>query len=148
MIRGYFSVEPGRQRPFVDAVFQFPSLNNQGIQVPLLVDTGADRTVLSPIDAIRLTRRFGVNLDDIPQGVSSTGVGGPASTRIIRAVLNIESFSTPLTLTILEPIRNRILPIPSLLGRDIISHFALFMEERTSRVLLLEPHETDALYLP
>jgi hypothetical protein len=115
--------------------------------VLLLVDTGADRTVLSPIDAIRLTRRFGVNLDDIPQGVSSTGVGGPASTRIIRAVLNIESFSTPLTLTILEPIRNRILPIPSLLGRDILSHFALFMEERTSRMLLLEPHETDALYL-
>jgi hypothetical protein len=113
-----------------------------------LVDTGADRTVLSPIDAIRLTRRFGVNLDDLPQGVSSTGVGGPASTRIIRAVLNIESFSTPLTLTIPEPIRNRILPIPSPLGRDILSHFALFMEERTSRVLFLEPHETDALYLP
>jgi predicted aspartyl protease len=148
MIRGYFSLERGRQRPFIDAVFQFPILNNQSIQVPLLVDTGADRTVLSPTDAIRLTRRFGVNLDDLPQGVPSTGVGGQASTRAVRAMLNIDSFSMPLTLTILEPIPTRLLPIPSLLGRDVLSRFALFMEERTSRVLLLEPHEANALNLP
>lgn len=38
--------------------------------------------------------------------------------------------------------------IPSLLGRDILSPFALFMEERSNRVLLLEPHEADALNLP
>jgi len=37
--------------------------------------------------------------------------------------------------------------IPSLLGRDILSHFALFVEERTNRVLLLEAHEADALPL-
>jgi hypothetical protein len=116
--------------------------------VPLLVDTGADRTVLSPTDAIRLTRRFGVNLDDLPQGVPSTGVGGQAFTRAVRAVLNIESFSTPLTLTVLEPILSRLLSIPSLLGRDVLSHFALFMEERTSRVLLPEPHEANTLDLP
>ena len=38
-------------------------------------------------------------------------------------------------------------PIPSLLGRDVLSHFALFLEERTGRVLLLEPHEAAALPL-
>jgi hypothetical protein len=148
MIRGYFSIERGRRRPFVDAVFQFPSLNNQQLQVPLLVDTGADRTILSPTDALRFSRRFGINLDDLPQSAPSTGVGGQAATRTIEVVINIDSFSESLTLTILEPIPGRLLPIPSLLGRDILSHFALFMEERTGRVFLLEPAEAERLTLP
>jgi hypothetical protein len=38
--------------------------------------------------------------------------------------------------------------IPSLLGRDILSHFALIFEERTERVLLLTPEEVDRLNLP
>jgi hypothetical protein len=38
--------------------------------------------------------------------------------------------------------------IPSLLGRDILAHFGLFYEERTGRVLLLDPAEADALRLP
>jgi hypothetical protein len=38
--------------------------------------------------------------------------------------------------------------IPSLLGRDILAHFGLFYEERTGRVLLLDPAEVDALGLP
>lgn len=58
------------------------------------------------------------------------------------------SFSTPLTLTILEAPTGPLAPIPSLLGRDVIAHFALFMEERTRRVLLLEPAEVAALPLP
>jgi hypothetical protein len=148
MIRGYFSIEQGRRRPFLDAVFQFPTLNNQQLQVPLLVDTGADRTILSPTDALRLSRRFGTNLADLPQSAPSTGVGGQAPTKTIDAVLYINSYSASLTLTILEPIPGRLLPIPSLLGRDILSHFALFMEERTGKMLLLEPAEAESLTLP
>ena len=34
------------------------------------------------------------------------------------------------------------------LGRDVLSRFALFMEERSGRVLLLEPHEAASLQLP
>jgi len=37
--------------------------------------------------------------------------------------------------------------MPSLLGRDVLAHFALFFEQRTGRVLLLEPAEADALDL-
>ncbi|MSQ17669.1 MAG: hypothetical protein EXR54_08955 [Dehalococcoidia bacterium] len=119
------------------------------MQVPLLVDTGADRTILAPSDALRLARRFGLNLGDLPRSTPGTGVGGQVPTRVIEATLNIDSFSTSLTLTILEPISGRPLPpIPSLLGRDILSHFALFMEQRTNRVLLLDPQEADALSLP
>jgi hypothetical protein len=38
--------------------------------------------------------------------------------------------------------------IPSLLGRDLLARFAVFLEERTNRVLLLDPQEADALTLP
>jgi len=38
--------------------------------------------------------------------------------------------------------------IPSLLGRDLLARFALFLEERTNRVLLLDPQEAEALKLP
>ncbi|MCI0438462.1 MAG: hypothetical protein L0177_04955 [Chloroflexi bacterium] len=37
--------------------------------------------------------------------------------------------------------------LPPILGRDILSRFALFLEERTDRVFLLEPHEADVLNL-
>jgi hypothetical protein len=54
------------------------------------------------------------------------------------------------TLTILDPppAPQPLLAIPSLLGRDVISCFALIVDQRTQRVLLLEPEEADALNLP
>jgi len=139
MIQGYFTTGATR-RPFVSARLQFPNLGNQRHPVELLVDSGADRTVLSSLDALRL----GIILASLESGLPSTGVGGQTDTRIIEAFLTIDSFSIPLTLTIVETSR----PIPSLLGRDLMSHFALFMEERTGRVLLLEPHESEHLNLP
>ena len=59
----------------------------------------------------------------------------------------LDTFSLPTLLTILDPPPGPMPSIPSLLGRDILSHFALFLEERTNRVLLLEAHEADALPL-
>ena len=35
--------------------------------------------------------------------------------------------------------------MPSLLGRDILDDFALFMERRTQRVLLLDAGEAESL---
>ena len=49
---------------------------------------------------------------------------------------------------VIEPIPGRLVGLPSLLGLDILSHFALFVEDRTNRVLLLEPAEADALPIP
>ena len=147
MIHGYYSAAGGRRRPYVKASFRFPSIRDQGLEVELLVDTGADRTILAPLDALRLSRRFRVDLTTLLAGTRSTGIGGTTPTRIVEAVLNLETVALPLTLTTLEPTAP-ISPIPSLLGRDILAHFALFLEERTSRVLLLEPAEADALDLP
>jgi len=147
MIRGYFSTQGTRRRHFIDAILQFPILNDRSLDVKLLVDTGADRTILSPLDARRLARRFALDLTTLPQGAPSTGVGGRSETRTLETVLILDTFSLPILLTILDPAPGPLPRIPSLLGRDVLSHFALFLEERTNQVLLLEAHEADALPL-
>ena len=147
MIRGYFSTQGTRRRPFIDAIFQFPTLNSRSLDVILLVDTGADRTLLSPLDARRFVRRFALDLTTLPRGALSTGIGGQSDTRTLETVLILDTFSLPILLTILDPPPGPMSRIPSLLGRDVLSHFALFLEERTNRVLLLEAHEADALPL-
>ncbi len=147
MIRGYFLNRGDRLRPFVDAIVEIPGVS-RALEVVLLVDTGADYTVLAPLDAMRLSSRLGIDLAALPQGNPSAGVGGLVETRTIDAVLTLDSFSTSLTLTILEAPTGPPAPIPSLLGRDILAHFALFMEERARRVLLLEPAEVALLPWP
>lgn len=147
MIRGYFLRAGRTGRPFVDASFEFPLLQTGSFEVPLLVDTGADRTILAPLDSMRLAQELGIDLGTLPKGLPSTGVGGQADTRVVETTLTLDSFSMPLTLTIIEPV----LPIsliPSLLGRDLLFRFALIVEQRANRVLLLEPEEADALRLP
>ncbi|MCL5946872.1 MAG: retroviral-like aspartic protease family protein [Chloroflexi bacterium] len=144
MIKGYLTGSPGRRRPFVHAVVEFPALAKQ-LDVELLIDTRADHTVLAPRDA----QRLGVDLTALGPGQPSIGVGGQMQTHTIVAVVLLETFITePFSLTILDPLPGAVLPIPSLLGRDLLSHFALFLEERTSRALLLEPSEVDELHLP
>ena len=146
MIRGYFGTIGARQRPFIDAVFHFAAISNRSFQARLLVDTGADRTILGTLDANRLRRQLGIDISSLSSGAPSRGVGGQTPTRIMEGVLSLDTFTRGLTLPILHA-PSALLPVPSLLGRDILSYFALFMEERTRRVLLLEPHEADALHL-
>jgi hypothetical protein len=69
-----------------------------------------------------------------------------------QATVTLHHLSYEISLRILAPTTLRqqaaLARIPSLLGRDVLSHFALFYEERTGRVLLLEPQEADLLRLP
>jgi len=125
-----------------------PAHGTPGFAIQFLVDTGADRTVLAPRDANRLARLFAIDLNALAPGAPSTGVGGQARTRLIEVTLALGTFSTGrFLLSLLRPPPGPASPIPSLLGRDILSRFALFMEERTNRLLLLEPHEADLLPL-
>lgn len=141
MIRGYFSTRGGISRPYVTARFQFPSLENRTLETRLLVDTGADRTLLAPRDCKRLIRRFGLDLTSLATKATGTGIGGKVNMRALEAVLILPPFSIALTLTVLAPEPGNTPAIPSLLGRDVLSRFALFMEERTGQVLLLEEQE-------
>jgi predicted aspartyl protease len=143
LIHGYFVGLPPRRRAFVSATFLFPSLRVVRLGMQLLIDTGADRTVLSCADADGL----GTTLAGFPAGPLLGGVGGRISTSLVDAVLLLGSSLIPLVLTI--PMPNQAGPsIPSILGRDILSRYALVVEERTDRILLLEPREADLINWP
>ncbi len=140
MIRGYFSTSGAIRRPYVYCDIEFPDHPGLGtVGVDLLVDTGADRTILSPFDA----ERIGLDLSTLNMGRASSGIGGRASTRVVESHLSIQGYTTSLMLHILE-VRQ---PIPSLLGRDFMSDFALFLEDRTRRVLLLDQRDIASLRL-
>lgn len=146
MIRGRLLGTAPRLRPFITAHVSLVSQPVAG-DVSFLVDTGADGTLLSPADTLVL----GIDTAKLLPGTPSTGVGGTMPTARAAAVLTLGPHSFNLTLRILVSAtprqRSALARIPSLLGRDILSHFALFFEQRTARVLLLEPHEARILPL-
>jgi predicted aspartyl protease len=134
MIRGYFSTVGTTRLPFLYCELEFPS-NPEACKaaVELLVDTGADRTILSPVDA----ESIGIDTSNLEVGRRSSGIGGVTPTRVIESRIIVQNFATPLRLHIPEAR----LPIPSLLGRDFMLNFALFMEERTGRVMFLDQED-------
>lgn len=147
MIRGYFGGPAERLRPFVIAHLTLLDLRLSGT-VHFLVDTGADSTLLAPRDAFAL----GVDLSRLPHDAASTGVGGRTPTVSTAARITLDTHTFTIPLRILAPTsrrqRHQLSTIPSLLGRDLLGHFALFVDQRTHRVLFLEPQEVDALRLP
>jgi predicted aspartyl protease len=146
MIRGFLLGPPGRLRPFITARVSIPSQHIVG-EVHFLVDTGADSTLLAPRDALNLS----LDLTHFPQGPRSTGVGGITTTVTAQATITLDEHSFTIPLRILAPRSTRqraaLARIPSLFGRDLLAHFALFFEVRTATVLLLEPDEADSLQL-
>lgn len=145
MIRGYFLPTSPEEPP--PGLIDIPEAGVVRMEVRFLIDTGSDRTLIGDIDADRMARHYNIDAGNLEEGIPSQGIGGIVSTREVQATLQLEDFSTELNIDILEPIPGQQPSVPSLLGRDILSHFALFMEDRTSRVLLLEPHEADALQI-
>jgi hypothetical protein len=145
MIRGRF--EGLRRRPFVTAHLALPSQQIAG-EVSFLVDTGADSIVLAPTDALFL----GIDTTVLEPGAPTTGVGGRTPTVQADALITLNNRAFKVLLRILAPQSRKqqqaLSTIPSLLGRDLLARFALFLEERTNRVLLLDPQEADALTLP
>ncbi len=125
-----------------------PYLGIFGVNVRFAIDTGADRTIIGHWDAMRLSGRYGVDLSRLPTGRRSLGIGGLASPRQTRVTMTIGSVHIDRDLPIIEPVPGRIVGLPSLLGLDVLSHFALIMEDRANRVLLLEPAEAASLPIP
>ena len=141
MIEGYFR----SGRPYIDILVTMPNLGIVEMKIPFAVDTGASRTLIGHRVATEMIGTYGIDLESLPLGSQSLGIGGLSSTRQTRVSMTIGSLHVDRDIPILEPIPGRIVGLPSLLGLDILSHFALFMEDRTNRLLLLEPAEADAL---
>ena len=68
-----------------------------------MVDTGADRTLLSPFVGARLHERLGVDILSLPFGTPIGGIGGQTETRTIDATLDIGELSISATLSLVEP---------------------------------------------
>ena len=118
------------------------------MEVRFLIDTGSGSTLIGDIDADRMFSYYSVDAGSLEEGIPSQGIGGIVPTREVQATLQLEDFSASLKIDILKPIPGQQPAVPSLLGRDVLSYFALIMEERTDRVLILEPDEADSLHIP
>ena len=147
MIRGDFEIIDGSPTPCVLGIVNIPSIGVGEMTIWFIIDTGADRSLIGDSDANRMFRRFNVDPARLRRGPSSQGLGGVAEMRTAEATLRFDDSPIPVSIDILEPSPDIQFRVPSLLGRDVLSHFALFVEERTRKVLLLEPAEADALGL-
>ena len=149
MLTGYFSLLDGlpNPRPYLPGSIDVPAVDVVGMPVDFLIDTGADRSIIGDFDAFRMIENHGADLTNLEDGQRTRGLGGISATLTAEATLKIGGFSKDLRLDILAPSSETYLGVPSLLGRDVLSQFALFIEERTDKVLLLEPAEADALGL-
>ena len=140
MATGFFVAEGAFRRPYINAVVTFLDADNQSIEIEFVVDTGADHTLLSPSDADRLHSELGFDIRTMPRGNPIGGVGGYTETRTVRATLVIGDYETTMPLHVVDmpPGPN---DMPSLIGRDIIYDFALFMEHSADRLYLLRTAE-------
>ncbi|CEG13696.1 conserved hypothetical protein [groundwater metagenome] len=145
MICGFYRKRGRMMMPCVNSRVIIPDIGEKDIK--FLVDTGAERTVICEGDSVEI----GVDYEKLERAERDLGgIGGKVETYTIEAILKIEpDFVDKRKILV---IRNKIpkyLPdeekkrlknlyrrIPSLLGRDIISLFGLFIHEKTESVLI------------
>ena len=114
-------------RPYLEARIVFPGLGVAG-HISFLVDTGADRTIIHPIDGARI----GVDYGKLVWSASAVGVGGRTVKQAPERALVV--FSQPDKALYVYELDVLIVPqdnvatsmrIPSLLGRDILDRWEM-----------------------
>jgi hypothetical protein len=147
LIAGWLAPAPGGDVPVVSGDVHIASLGIHG-EVTFLIDTGTGATVLAPAGS----RALGIDLTALTSDRALRGVGGAVPAVALPAVLAFGVRTLELRLRILTPRseaeQHATLRLPNVLGRDVLSQFALFMEARTRRVLLLDPAEADLVRYP
>ena len=138
MVVGWFSFTG---RPFVRVLITIPRLGIQN-EVDLLVDTGADSTCVNHRDAAYL-RLFPDVLQE-SEMTHATGIGG--SSRYFVEDARLEFLDTdddspreyPVSLRIAD-LSDTPMPIPSLLGRDILNLHRMIYSPAERRLELHAP---------
>lgn len=112
--------------------------------IELLVDTGASRTTICDKDAIRLGIDFG-KLEKLGEGM--LGIGGSVDTYVLKDVKlvfrredekgYVENFERIYVLkhAVLD---ERIMRIPSILGRDILNKYALIYDKKHEKAYITD----------
>lgn len=128
MLRGRFGDTSGR--PYLEGRLVLPRLNLQG-NISFIVDTGADRTVLMPLDG----QRIGVDYSTLTGGVSTVGVGGYAQMFEESGAAVFLEGSTTLHLYFIKvsiaSYTPEIADVPSLLGRDVLDRWRMHYNPST-----------------
>lgn len=129
----WYRYPDGTHRPLVTGVLRDPAGTTDGFA--FLIDTGADSTVLSYEALIHI----GAEVDTADDGPVLHGVGGPT-----RSVYVAATFWLLDTAGNAVPFRDRLLarPIPTgddscILGRDLLTHFAVIVDRPGGVVCLL-----------
>jgi hypothetical protein len=112
--------------------------------IEFLVDTGATKTTISDKDAIRLGIDYEA-LEKLDKGM--LGIGGAVNTYILkeaRLIFHKENKKTHTerlsSLCFLKhpEVNERILRIPSILGRDVLNKHALIYDKRQGKAYLTD----------
>jgi hypothetical protein len=137
MLEGRFGDTSGR--PYIEGRILIPRLQVSG-DVSFMVDTGADKTVLMPLDADRLR----VDYSLLSNTVNIVGIGGAVRNFVEAAHL---VFAEPglclhiynINLNVCAPSPD-IETIPSLLGRDVLDHWTLTYDKPNNRLSAVVVH--------
>ena len=136
MIEGYF--DPAG-RPYVRAYLVVPGLQQALEAIPLLLDTGADNTLIQPAGA----RTLGISTQELVPTGTSRGIGGTTSYTTAPAFIAFQEqtwlwrkvrlvyFQTELAIAL--PDRSNI-NLPSLLGRDVIDRCRMLYDSTRGKL--------------
>lgn len=146
MIRGRFGRIGGPDAPLAPLLTAELRLDGQPefAQIEFLVDTGADQTTIHPADARRLWGGYSQHDFESDATVQvMRGIGGTARfiTRRVSVVFfeeDGEAVSGDFNLNIAES-REDNRDLPSLLGRDILRHVRLIVDEPGDLIALQLP---------
>ena len=131
MLTGRFGDTSGR--PYFEGLVLLPRLRLNG-HVWFIFDTGADTSLLMPMDA----RRIGISFSDLQESEKTLGIGGASVNYSERALLAFEGdnqlYGYEIELKICQP-SDEILTIPSLLGRDIIDRWRVTYDKPNLRLV-------------
>ncbi len=112
--------------------------------VEFLVDTGATRTTISDKDAVRLGIDY-LALEKLGEGM--LGIGGTVDTYNLKDVKftfnqgrrkTHEETLEKICVVKHPQLNERILRIPSILGRDILNHYALIYDKREEKAYITD----------
>ncbi len=139
MLEGRF--EAGTGRPFVTAYVIFPALRVEGA-VSFLMDTGADKSVLMPIDA----KRLGIKYQSLSRTAESVGIGGRSSDYVESAQLLVRGehvlYAYDVDLLVMRR-KMALSSTPSLLGRNIMDRWRVTFD-KSNDALTIEILSSDA----
>ena len=131
MLRGRFGDTSGR--PYIEGRLILTRLGIAG-DVSFLVDTGADNSLLMPLDGVRL----GIDYSALSGSVQCIGIGGltnhyiePATLVFAEPGLNLYLYMIQLQIAAASP---DIMNVVSLLGRDVLRHWRMVCDPTRNRL--------------